>query len=161
MKITQQQIQKHIEMLNHTPGRITAVISGLDEASLSWSPDRKTWSAVEVLAHLRACLDIWGFSIYAMLAEDIPMLPEIDERRWAVIAGYKKNSFHRSFQVFNSQHAALIEVLGGLAFESWSRESRINGRQHTIFSQVRRIAIHEVVHCVQLEELILHMRRSG
>jgi hypothetical protein len=160
MKITQSQIQKHLEMLQDTPHRITALISGLDEASLVWSPDPDTWSAVEVLAHLRACADVWGFSIYAMLAQDTPLLPEIDERRWAKIKAYSKIPFHTSFQIFSFQHAELLDVLRGLPFETWSKGSRIAGREHTIYSQVRRIAIHEIVHCVQLEELLIPLHRK-
>jgi hypothetical protein len=42
---------------------------------------------VEILAHLRACDDLWSHSIYAMLAQDNPALPLLDERRWAGKSG--------------------------------------------------------------------------
>jgi hypothetical protein len=46
-------------MLAATPPRITALTAGLGPAQLHTAPAPDEWSANEVLAHLRACADMW------------------------------------------------------------------------------------------------------
>ena len=106
-----------------------------------------------MLAHLRACAELWGFSIFAMLAEKDPVLALPDERRWAKAAGYTRLDFATSLQVFSQQRGELLEVLGELDLDGWGRGAQIDGRRHTIFSQARRMAKHEGEHCTQIEEL--------
>jgi len=45
-------------------------------------------------------------------------------------------------------------VLKRLSVEDWSRAAIIKGREHTVFTQVRRMAMHENVHCEQIESLL-------
>ena len=105
-----------------------------------------------MVAHLRACADVWMFSIYAMLAEDEPALPDLDERKWAKVTAYTELEFYDLLQVYALQRAELINVLRDLPTESWARSATIAGRKHTVFSQVRRMALHEVEHCEQIEQ---------
>jgi hypothetical protein len=155
MKITVPEIKKHLLLLEDTPRRIATLTTGLEEIRLSWAPDGTTWSAVEILAHLRACAELWSFSIYAMLSADSPVLPDLDERRWAKVARYASQEFHRSFEIFAIQRAELLGMLKELPFDPWARSGTIAGRSHTVYSQARRIALHEVEHCIQFEELLL------
>ncbi len=101
-----------------------------------------------MLAHLRAC------SIYAMLAEDHPVLPLLDERRWAKVVRYAEEDFHPAFQVFATQRGELLHVLRGLAGDSWMRTGEIAGRAISVFGQARRMALHEVEHCDQIERML-------
>jgi DinB superfamily len=48
-----------LTMLAATPPRITALTAGLGPAQLHTAPAPDEWSANEVLAHLRACADMW------------------------------------------------------------------------------------------------------
>jgi DinB superfamily len=155
MELTSDQIQKHLEILEDSLHRISVLTGGLDESELRWTPQSMAWSAIEILAHLRSCADIWTYSIFAMLVEDNPSLAQMDERKWAKTAGYSKHPFVDSFQAYKLQRAVLLMVLRDLPVGSWSRSAQIEGRKHTVFSQTRRMAMHEVEHCVQLEELIL------
>jgi hypothetical protein len=91
--------------------------------------------------------EIWSFSIHAMLAEDNPSLPLLDERRWAKAACYATLEFHKSFQAFALQREELLCVLRDLPQDAWSRTAVIEGRTHSVFSQARRMALHEQEHC--------------
>lgn len=160
LKATPAEIEKHLALLAETPQRLATAVAGLDDAHLSRRPAERTWSAVEVLAHLRACDEVWSFSIYAMLAQDAPVLPLLDERRWAKTLRYADLGFVRSLQAFGLRRGELLHVLRQLPAESWQRSGVIEGRTHTVFSQVRRMALHEAEHCEQIETLLAESKQE-
>ena len=57
------------------PTRIAALTEGLTPAELRAAPGEGEWSATDVLAHLRACADVWGGCIARLLAEDGKPVP--------------------------------------------------------------------------------------
>src|SRR5689334_15788386 len=133
MKATPAQIEKILALLAETPRRIAACTDGLSGPPLQPAPDAKAWSAADILAHLRACADLWTYSIYAILAEENPTLPDIDERKWAKVTGYASRPFADSFQVFCLQRETLLGVLRSLPPQGWERPARIFERSHTVF----------------------------
>lgn len=153
MKATQTDIEKFLAILSENPSRIVTCTAGASESVLREPPRERQWSVAEILAHLRACQDLWSFSIYAMLAENLPTLPLLDERKWAHTTAYAVLPFNDSFQAFVLHRIELVGVLRRLPFEAWSRSADIGGRTHTIFSQVRRMAFHELEHVEQIEIL--------
>jgi hypothetical protein len=146
-------IQDYLGQLESVPSIIATCTAGRDEAQLGWSPDPRTWSAVDILAHMRGCADLWTHSIYAMLVDEAPALPLLDERRWAKVTQYNTLDFATSFQAFTLQRSNLVHVLRSLPPESWARSATIGGRNLTVFSQARRMVLHELEHCHQLEAL--------
>lgn len=149
-KITPAEIQTHLDTLTQTPRYLAGYAAKRSNVQLHAAPGPKAWSAVEVLAHLRGCAEVWTFSIYAMLAEDTPQLALPDERRWAKTLHYSELDFRQSLRVFSLQRTELLVVLRALPPEAWSRAAVIAGRKHTVFSQARRMALHEAEHCGQL-----------
>jgi hypothetical protein len=146
LKATPAALEKVLAALAETPPRLTALSAGHDDAALAQPPAPKAWSPQEVLAHLRGCADLWTYSIYAMLAESQPALPLLDERRWARAAGYARLPFSESLRTFSLARAELLAVLRGLPVEAWERAATIEGRRHTVFTQARRMALHEQEH---------------
>src|SRR5574341_647252 len=108
MKATPSEIEKYLRLLEETPRRIVAVSKGIDESRLQFKPDKKSWSVNDILAHLRACSDLWTHSIYAMLAEHEPMFSDINERKWAKVTRYAELPFIESFQAFSLQRENLL-----------------------------------------------------
>jgi hypothetical protein len=154
VKASSSAIQKYLRIISETPGRIGVLVKGLDEPRLQHRADAKSWSANDILAHLRSCADLWTHSIYAMLAEKEPSLYDINERKWAKVTRYAELPFHQSFQAYSLQRESLVRVLKDLPFDSWERSAMIFERRHTVFTQTRRLAKHESEHLEQVEELL-------
>jgi hypothetical protein len=154
MKATASDIERFLRLLEETLHRIAAASKGIDDIRLQFKADKKSWSANDILAHLRSCSDLWTHSIYAMLAEHEPVFSDINEREWAKVTRYSELPFAESFLAFSLQRENLLRVLKALPFESWERSAIIFGRKHTVFTQTRRLAKHENEHCDQIESLL-------
>ena len=155
-KITEDQIESYMQTLIDTPGRLAALTEGMTEEQLSAAPAPGEWSLAEILAHLRGCADVWGYSIYAMFILDNPELADIHARTWAQKMGYAKLTFAENFTAFQVGRENLARILAGLSFEQWGRTSRFSGKvnTHTIFSQTMRMALHERDHLQQIETML-------
>jgi uncharacterized damage-inducible protein DinB len=153
MEVTPTEIDEILRLLAETPRRIAAVSDDLSGEQLNLEPDSKSWSANDILAHLRACADVWGETIEAMLTKDEPVLKHISPRTWMKRAEYPQLAFSVSFQAFVEQRDDLLQTLNDPDFAGWSRGAMIKNRRHTVFSQARRMALHEVTHCEQIEAL--------
>ncbi len=154
LKVNAAEIAVIVRLLGDTVGRITAVSANLSNEQLQYKPDKKTWSAHEVLAHLRACADVWGTTITEMLEQDNPILPYLHPRDRLKQTDYLELEFHESLATFGQQRQTLLAELETLEITSWTRSTTIKGRQHTVFSQARRLALHEQGHCEQIEGLL-------
>jgi hypothetical protein len=154
MKSSPAEIHKALLQLEQTAPRLGAAASGHREEALHASTEERAWSPAEILAHLRACADLWTHSIYAMLAAEAPELPDIDERKWARVTKYASLPFALSLEAFTLQRNVLLPVLRALPPAGWERDAVIFGRRHTVFTQARRLARHEAEHCDQLEALL-------
>jgi uncharacterized damage-inducible protein DinB len=157
MKVTQQEIELALRRLTETPGRLAATTEALNDEQLHQRPDEENWSANEILAHLRACADVWGETIAAMLQDNEPALKHLHPRTWQKETNYLEIPFRESFRDFVDQRRALLETLSDLSLADWSRGAIIKERRHTIFSQARRMALHEATHCEQIEALSVNL----
>jgi hypothetical protein len=153
-KATRTNIQKILALLEEFPQRIASLTVNLDNERLHTPLVEEEWSLVEILAHLRCCEEVWANTIYTMLALDDPELAEVHPRQWAKVVKYDRLDFRISFRVFHLRRRELLEVLLGLPVEAWLRTGVIKGRQHSVYSQARRLALHEADHLEQIEALI-------
>lgn len=154
MKATPAEIEKYLAVLAENPQKIARAVKGLDDSRLQSRAGDEAWSVNEILAHVRSCADLWTHSIYAMLAETEPAFSDINERKWARVTRYAELSFAVSFQAYGLQRENLLRVLRDLPFEAWGRSALISERKHTVFTQTRRMAKHEVEHVAQIENLL-------
>jgi len=154
MKATPTEIATYLHLLAETPRRIAKASKGFEDACLQLKTDNNPWSVNDILAHLRSCADVWGDSIEKMLAENDPTVPYRHPRQLIKKTNYPNLAFQESYTVFAAQRKKLLKVLDNLAFEDWLRVALIKGREHTVFTQVCRMAKHENVHCEQIESLL-------
>jgi DinB family protein len=151
-------IAQVLSLLASTPPRLTTLTAGLSPARLQSAPTSDEWSANEVLAHLRACADMWGNSIMAMLGEDRPTLRAINPRTWIKQTNYRELTFQPSLRAFAAQRAALLAVLEPLPPEGWSRSAIVTGAGRpldlTVLSYAQRLALHERPHVKQIERIV-------
>jgi len=153
MKATLTEIDEYLKLLEATPRRLMKSTKSVGESRLQQRTQKESWSVNDILAHLRSCADVWGDSIERMLAEENPTVPYRHPRQWIKKTDYPELLFHESLQAFTAQRKKLLKALKRLSFEDWSRAATIQGREHTVFTQVRRMATHENVHCEQIEDM--------
>jgi DinB superfamily len=158
-KLTTEQV---LTLLAEAPRRIEALTAGLARARLHTAVSQDEWSANEVLAHLRACADVWGGSIVKMIRDDHPTLRAISPRTWIHNTDYAECAFGPSFQAYNRQRAELLALLEGLSPEEWARGGTFTGAgrllERTVLSEASAIALHERPHIKQIERVVTMMR---
>lgn len=148
-------------MLRENQDRIAAATAGVDAASLSEAPSEGEWSATQILAHLRACADVWGSCIAAILADDRPTIRAVGPRSYLHGTDYPDLEFMPSFAAFSVQRAELLESLEPLPPDAWSRTAVVTGAgavlERTLNWYALGLAAHERSHVKQ----ILRIARSA
>src|SRR5215470_5273433 len=159
MKVPPAETESVLRLLAATPRRIASLSRGVEISKLHFRPNPDSWSANDILAHLRACADVWGKSIVEMITWDHPKLRYISQRSWIRKTDYPELEFRRSLKAFTDQRRELLRALKGLAIKDWSRSATFTattkGREQTVFSYACRIAEHEDKHCDQIEAALM------
>jgi hypothetical protein len=147
-----------LTLLAQTPRRLAVLCAGAAPAALQSRPSPEEWSANEVLAHLRACADMWGRCIMTMLAEERPTLRAINPWTWIKQTDYLTLDFRPSLDAFTTQRAALLAALEPLPLESWARAATVTGAgrplERTVLSYAQWLATHERPHIKQIARLV-------
>jgi hypothetical protein len=155
MSLQKPVIDKILRALAEAPERLAGLTAGLSEAQLHTAPAPGEWSANELLAHLRACADVWGRCIARIIQEDKPTIRAISPRTFIRQTDYLKLDFQPSLQAYTLQRAELVKVLQRLEPEAWSRSATVTGVGkpfvHTVQTYVERLIIHERTHLKQIE----------
>ncbi len=155
---TPEDITATMRLLAETPRRLAAASQGLSPERLHARPDAETWSANDILAHLRACADVWGGGIRTMLTAAHPSLRYLSPRTYIRKTKYPAMLFEPSLKAYASQRLELLGALQPLPFASWLRGATIltgaKNKEETVFSYARRLALHEQGHCEQFEALL-------
>jgi hypothetical protein len=156
-------IEQVLTLLAATPPRIAALTDSLPPAQLLAPPEPGEWSARDVLAHLRACNDVWGNYMRVIIAEDRPTYRAVNPTTWIKKTDYREQEFQPSLQAFTAQRAELVAVLKPLAPEVWSRMATVTGagkpRVRTVHTYAEWLANHERSHIKQIERIVnaMHM----
>lgn len=145
------QIDSFLAILKETINRFQTLQDSLIEAELKKKPNEVEWSPKFVLAHLHSCQEVWGYSIHAMLILDEPTLAYIHPRAWPKRLGYRKLAFADIFDAFRTRRVDLLRQMEDFTETEWSHSATMEGRIFTVYSQTRRMALHEEAHWPQLE----------
>ncbi len=155
-------IEQVLTILAQSPQRLATLTAGLAPAQLRTPPSPDEWSANDVLAHIRACADVWGDCIALLLAEDRPTLRALNPRTWIKRTDYRELEFLPSLRSFTTQRAELLAVLEPLPPVAWSRSATVTGAgrvlERTVLQYAQRLAIHERPHVKQIARIVNPMR---
>jgi hypothetical protein len=158
MEVDSAEIEKVLKSLSAAPHRLRSLSKGLNKTQLHRRSDDEPWSSNDILAHLRACADVWGKGIRAMLSQEHPTMRDVSPRTWIKKTNYPEQDFHTSLEAFTKQRNELLQTLKALKINDWLRGATFTatteGREHTVFSFARRMARHEDEHCIQIEALL-------
>ena len=146
-------------ILKQTSPRLAKLTAGLAPAQLHTAPSVGEWSANEVLAHLRACNEVWGgYYILTILAQDKPTIKAMNPRTWIKNTGYLEQEFKPSLRAFTKERSKLLAVLEPLPPKDWTRKNTLIGAgkplQQTLMSHADRLARHERAHLKQIERIL-------
>jgi hypothetical protein len=152
-----------LTILKETPPRLAKLAAGLAPAQLHAAPGAAAWSANEVLAHLRACSEVWGgYYIMTTLAHDTPMIKAVNPRTWIKDTDYLEQEFQSSLRAFTEQRGKLLATLESLPPKDWTRTNILIGAgkplQQTLQSHADRLARHERAHLKQIERTLDALR---
>ncbi|MCL4265385.1 MAG: DinB family protein [Anaerolineae bacterium] len=157
--ITSANIAEVLALLVETPARIATATAVLTETQLHTPPSAKEWSIAQILAHLRGFDDVWTHTIYAMLTTENPHMPVFHPREWSKVVGYGRLPFTTSLQSFTLKRVELVVVLQKLPEEKWARPAMLGNHTHSVFSQARRLALHEATHWAEIETLAEQLQK--
>ncbi len=155
-------VDELLTVVTETPQRIAALTAGVSETILHAAPVDE-WSANDVLAHLRACADVWGDNIAVMLAEDKPTIRAVNPRTWIKRTDYNELKFQPSLRAFAAQRVELLAMLQVLTPREWSRTALLLGGgsplEPTVLDYAQRLARHERPHVKQIARVVQAMQR--
>ena len=159
-------IETILTILKETPPRLAKITAGLAPAQLYTAPSVGEWSATEVLAHLRACNEVWGgYYIMTILARDKPTIKAINPRTWIKNTDYLEQEFQPSLRAFTKQRRRLLAVLEPLPPMDWTRTNTLIGAgkplQQTLMSHADGLARHERAHLKQIERTLKALQSTS
>jgi hypothetical protein len=143
--------------LASVPKLIAGILAGHDEALLTFRPDDKTWSASDLLAHLRSCAEVQGKWIASMLDSDAPTFRAVSPR--SAFRKYVNREVALSLQQFTEERDALVKRLRSLDAAEWKRTLTFTGASPrstvaTVTACAWGLAQHEKDHLDQFRNLL-------
>jgi hypothetical protein len=159
-------IDQILAILKETPPRLKKLTSGLKAIQLYTAPDTGEWSVNEVLAHLRACDDVWGnYYMMTILAQQKPTIKARNPRTWIKETDYLEQDFESSLRAFTKQRKKLLAALESLSPQDWSRTNTLIGAgkplQQTLLSHADGLARHERAHLKQIERTLNMLQNAS
>ena len=151
-------LEQLLARLAETPSRLGTLTAGLEPGQLRTCPGQDEWSANDVLAHLRACADVWGTCMLTMITQDRPTLRAVNPRTWIKSTHYLDLEFRPSLRSFARQRAELMSVLRPLPPRAWRRPATVTGAgrplERTVLDYAHWLARHERPHVKQVERIV-------
>lgn len=146
-----------------TPSRLAAAVAGVPARVLAAPLTPGEWSGVRILAHLRACADLWGANATAMAQGRDSDIRTTDPEGWPELQRYERLTWAGSLRAMARQRSELLGVLGGLGRDEWTRTITVLtwGQQYprNVLFYAERLAMHERSHARHLERLFLGKAR--
>lgn len=121
------EIELALTVLASTPRQISRIARGHDDRQLLRQPAPEAWSARDIVAHLRACAEVWGRSIDRMIKEDHPTIRYVSPRGWIKRTDYLEQGFRVSLRAFSEARTTLLDTLRTLKPVGWSRRATFTG----------------------------------
>ena len=159
MESISQDAGRILELLKQGPLRIGKAIRSVQTERLHVRTAKEPWSISDILVHLRACSDVWGETILAMLTQDNPIQPYKSPRAFMKRPKYQDQEFAIALKAYAHERQKLVKVLTNLDDAGWARPGTYTGttprhRNQTVWSLTNRIVNHEQPHLEQIESLL-------
>jgi hypothetical protein len=161
--------------LRTTPDEVAGLLRGRDDATLARRPDARSWSATEIVCHLRDVEELFLVRFQTILAVDDPEIltlgatPErlaawgiggavghpLDPDRWAEDRQYRSQRGADAARAFRRRRGEAVALLDGLAPTQWRRAGIHQARGRMELGEwVASLAGHDDNHLGQLARAI-------
>ena len=141
-------------LLAAAPAEIAAAAKALTAAETEAAPRAGQWSLVELLAHLRACADVWGGAMAAIADGEPGPLRAVNPPTWVERTDYRALPFNVSLRAYTEQRQDLLPQLRRLPAAGWERTVVVTGAgrplQRSVLFYGRWLAGHERSHRRQI-----------
>lgn len=159
MQPSPEEISRLLAFLTQAPIRLEEATRGQPSTRLTLQTDLEPWSVNDILAHLRACSDVWGATIITMIVKDTPTIRYVSPRSSMSKPKYQKQEFTVALESFSQERHKLVETLAKLDESGWLRRATFTGvspgqREQTVLNYAERIVSHEQPHLDQIEALL-------
>ena len=155
--------------LAQTPAELERLIDGRDPAVLSRRPEPKSWSATEILCHVRDVEELFQTRFHTILALDEPVIlvlgadaqqlapwrfvgnHPLDPAEWAEDRQYARHDPQAALHAFRRRRDEVVTLLRGLSSAEWQRVGIHVGRgRRALAHWVASLAGHDDNHLAQL-----------
>ncbi|HRN50996.1 MAG TPA: DinB family protein [Anaerolineales bacterium] len=147
-----------VALLSELPAKIAELTARLNERQLRQPEKPGEWSCVEILAHLRACADVWEGIVARMLEEKHPTIRYVSPRTWILNTDYNSQTFADSFAAFKLQRKRLLKRLAALKPGQWQRGATVLTatleRELNVHYYIHSLAAHENRHIAQFAKTV-------
>ena len=154
-RLTNEQV---VALLGEGPSNIADAARHASAEQLVTAPAKDEWSANEILAHMRACADVWGGAIETILAQDRPTIRAMNPRRWIESTEYLDRPFRSSLRAFAAQRRDLLTLLTSLSSGQWARRATVTGAGkplvRSVYDYAEWLATHERPHVKQIRRAV-------
>jgi DinB superfamily len=164
--MTAQEFQETLDFLAHTPLRVSTLVTGLDSEALRYRPAADAFSALEQVCHLRD-IESEGYVVRLrrMLAEDNPLLQDIDGGKLAAERDYHKQDAAAALKAFADARSACVELLQKTGPAQQLRTGHFgNAADITVAQLAGMMRGHDAEHLAELDALrerLLHAQQTA
>jgi hypothetical protein len=144
-----------LAQLEEHPGRLAKVAAALSRERMNEEPCLGTWTANDVLVHLRCCAEAGASAVRGLTASDGSVVRFVGPRRLFDAVDYRERDFAENLRALTRQRPALLRLLRAVPRARWSRDGRTSdggpARTRSIFDYGQWLARHERRHVEALE----------
>jgi hypothetical protein len=114
--------ERYMLALRKTPVVLNALLKGVSQEQAERLTDGPGgWSVVETMCHIRDFADVSLQRAQLILAEDQPLLPNLDPLEAARRRDYPHQALAVEFDAYLGARRALVTLLGGVTEAQWAR----------------------------------------
>jgi len=122
--LTEDQKQRCIEDISHTPGTLRAALTGLSQTQLDTPYRPGGWTVRQVTHHVPDSHLNAYVRFKLALTEDAPTIKPYAQERWAELADTKSTPIEVSLTLLDSLHDRWVRLLRSIKPEDWKRTFR-------------------------------------
>jgi len=143
-----------VETLQATPKKLRSLVQGLNDEQLRYKPVEEMFSLKENILHLRDFeLEGNGKRLRLILAENLPVLDDIDGTRLAHLRRYQSGNVIQALEEFRRAREGNIAYLRNMTAFQWNRKALFSGDEITLLQLVEKWVEHDLDHLKEMEAL--------